>query len=146
MKKMMFLVLFTSSVFAQELKEYQQIIFCTPTKSELINSLIITRIQKMTDSYPYVSEHIKFRLVFSDYNEVKASSLADDQIRIRTQNSASIIEVTTSYYPVKVYFPDGIWHRSAHDFGFQGYLKQDRYLSGNSSIQLNCQSRLSQTP
>ncbi len=136
--------IFSFKGYAQELKEFQQVIFCTPTKSELINSLIITRVQESADEYPYVSERIKFKLVFDDYVEVKANNQTDDQIRIRTQNTATIIEVTTSYFPIKFYAPNSIWQGVEHQLSFQGILDQGRYDQGKRPIELSCQSRLSQ--
>ena len=135
--------LFSFKGHSQDLKEFQHIIFCTPIKSELINSLIISRLQEQTDVYPYSLERIKFKLVFADYVEVKATNEGDDQIRIRSQNKSTLLEVTSAYFPIKFYTPNSIWQSIEHMQTFKGLLVQGRYDIGKNVIELSCQSRLS---
>ncbi len=108
-----------------------------------MNSLNIVRVQEELAESFLPSERIKFKLVFSDYYEVKASNQENTEIRITTQNKASIIEVLTNYFPVKFYAPNSIWQKNEHNFSFLGYLDQGRYLMEKKTIELKCQSRLS---
>jgi hypothetical protein len=133
--------LFVQNGFAQDLKEFQQSIFCIPTKSEIINSLNIVRVQEKEEDSS-LSERIKFKLVFSDYLEVIATNLENGQLKITNHNKASVIDVFTTYFPVRFFAPSTIWKNSEHNFNFIGFLEQGRYLMDKKPIELNCTSRL----
>ena len=133
---------FISSAFAQDLKEFQQMIFCTPIKSSVIQSLSMTRVQEMMDD-TMGPERIKFKLVYSDYVEVKADNQISDDIRIRIQNHASLVQILSAYFLVEFYGPVQLWRNQQHEFMFTAWLRQERITAGERAIELHCQSRLS---
>jgi hypothetical protein len=141
-KTILLALFFISSAFAQDLKEFQQIIFCTPVKSSVIQSLSMTRVQEMMDD-TMGPERIKFKLVYSDYVEVKADNQISDDIRIRTQNQASLVQILSAYFLVEFYGPVQLWRNQEHEFTFTAWLRQERIMAGERAIELHCQSRLS---
>ena len=134
---------FSLHAVSQELREFQQMLFCTPIKSPSITSLMITRVQNQSETYPYFDQRIKFKLIFTDGLEIVASSLGADEISIKNQMKSSLIKVNTAFFPIAFYTPQWVWRDESHDQNFLGYLQHGRYLNDAGAVEFNCRSRLS---
>jgi hypothetical protein len=141
MKKMMFLVLFTSSVFAQELINFQHQLFCVPTKSTIINSLNIVRVGQSVLDWPYSSETIKAKLVFDDYLEVVASGY--EEIKLLNNQNNSRLLFSNAWIEIELLTSKEIWKNNSHNINLFAMLKQNRLVADQTYIELKCQSRLS---
>jgi hypothetical protein len=62
----------------------------------------LTRVQEMIDD-TMAPERIKFKFVYSDYVEVNADNQISDDIRIRIQNQASLVQILSAYFLVEFY-------------------------------------------
>lgn len=140
-KKMMFLVLFTSSVFAQELINFQHQLFCVPTKSSIINSLNIVRVGQSELDWPYFSETIKAKLVFDDYLEVVASGY--EEIKLLNNQNNSRLLFSNAWIEIELLTSKEIWKNNSHNINLFAMLKQNRFVADHTYIELKCQSRLS---